>query len=240
MTVTRVFAGGFAGRECSPAATARSTASASASRRAGRQAAFRAGSSSSGERLIVPGAARARPRVRRLVGVLLVVFLLSASTSAIAPSASACVALRGLGFRRRRLGLRSLERRELLLGRKLATLGDDERLDLDVHVLEELDRDRVAADALDRVDRDLAPVDANLPRAPDLVGDVGRRDRAEERARRARPSPRTAAPSCRGAPRSPAACSALRASCLARSASTLRSSATRAGVAVSASRRGRR
>ena len=32
--------------------------------------------------------------------------------------------------------------------------------------------------------RDLAAIDPHLPRAPDLVRDVGRRDRAEERSRR--------------------------------------------------------
>src|SRR4029077_2089248 len=47
----------------------------------------------------------------------------------------------------------------------------------------ELDRDVVAADPLDRVDLDLAPVDADLLRAPELVRDVRRRYRAEERAR---------------------------------------------------------
>ena len=63
--------------------------------------------------------------------------------------------------------------------------GHDERLHLDADVLEELDRHGEAADALERVDRDLAPVDAHLPRAPDLVGDVGRCHRAEERTGRA-------------------------------------------------------
>ena len=91
----------------------------------------------------------------------------------------------GLGLRRGRLGLCSLDRSELLLGRQLATLGNDERLHLHVYVLEELDRDAEAADPLERVAGDLAPVDADLPCSPDLVGDVGRRDRAEERARRA-------------------------------------------------------
>ena len=62
--------------------------------------------------------------------------------------------------------------------------GHDVRLHRRVHVLEELDRDVVAADPLDRVDLDLAPVDADLLRAPELVGDVRRRHRAEERARR--------------------------------------------------------
>ena len=50
----------------------------------------------------------------------------------------------GLG----RLG--GLHRGQLLLGRQLAALGDDERLHLGGDVLEDLDRDRVAADALDR------------------------------------------------------------------------------------------
>ena len=108
------------------------------------------------------------------------------------------------------------------------------------HVLEELDRHRVAPDPLQRVGRDLAPVDTHLPRAPDLVGDVGGRDRAEQRARSGRPSPRSAGRSCRGAPRSPRPARRVRASCFARSASTRCSSATRAGVAFSASRRGRR
>ena len=55
-----------------------------------------------------------------------------------------------------------LHRRELLVARQLAALGDDERAHVDAHVLEELDRNRVAADPLDRVDLDLAPVDADL------------------------------------------------------------------------------
>src|SRR5919204_611497 len=74
---------------------------------------------------------------------------------------------------------------ELLLRRQLAALGDDERLHLDTHVGEDVDRHRVAADALDRVGEvDLAPVDAHLPRPPELVGDVGRGHGAEERAGR--------------------------------------------------------
>src|SRR4029079_5627688 len=40
-----------------------------------------------------------------------------------------------------------------------------------------------AADPLERVDPDLAPVDADLSGSPDLVGDVGRRHGAEQRAR---------------------------------------------------------
>ena len=54
------------------------------------------------------------------------------------------------------------------------------------HVGEDLDRDRVAADALDRIGEvDLPPVDADLELLPDLVGDVGRGHRAEEDSLRA-------------------------------------------------------
>src|SRR5207253_3046533 len=68
---------------------------------------------------------------------------------------------------------------------QLAALRDDERLHVDGHVLEDLDRNVVAPDPLDVVDADLAAVDADLARAPDLVGDVGGRHRAEEDAVRA-------------------------------------------------------
>ena len=78
-----------------------------------------------------------------------------------------------------------LHRLERLLRRKLASFGDDERPDFDRHVLEELDGHLVAADPLDRVAADLAPVDAHLVFLPELVGDVGRRDRPEQRAGRA-------------------------------------------------------
>src|SRR6478609_276628 len=85
------------------------------------------------------------------------------------------------------LGLfRGFHRLELLFGRKLATLGNDERSYLDGDVLEELDRNLVAADPLDRVAPDLAPVDAHLVLLPQLVRDVGCRDGAEERAGRSR------------------------------------------------------
>ena len=87
------------------------------------------------------------------------------------------------GCRLGRLG--GLHRGELFLGRQLATLGHDHQLDLGRDALEQVDRHRVAADPLDVVDADLAAVDADLADAPDLVGDVGRRDRAEERAGRA-------------------------------------------------------
>ena len=87
------------------------------------------------------------------------------------------------GCRLGRLG--GLHRGELFLGRQLATLGHDHQLDLGRDALEQVDRHRVAADPLDVVDADLAAVDADLADAPDLVGDVGRRDRAEERPGRA-------------------------------------------------------
>src|SRR5215211_1962527 len=71
---------------------------------------------------------------------------------------------------------------ELLLGRKLPALRDDERLDLDPDVLEDVDCDLVAADPLDRVGEvDLSAVDPDLASAPELVGDVGRRHRAKQR-----------------------------------------------------------
>ena len=82
-----------------------------------------------------------------------------------------------------RLG--GLHRGELLLGRQLAALGHDHQLDLGRDALEDVDRHRVAADPLDVVDADLAAVDADLADPPDLVGDVGRRDRAEQRSGRA-------------------------------------------------------
>ena len=89
---------------------------------------------------------------------------------------------------RRRLGSGSS------LGRQLAALGNDQRRTVDGHVGEELDGDLVAADPLDRVGQvDLAAVDADPCAFPELVGDVGRGHRAEERPGRARPSSRTAA-----------------------------------------------
>ena len=72
---------------------------------------------------------------------------------------SASRILRGLGAVRLRLGglrglclgLGGLHRGQLLLGRQLASLGDDERLHVDRDVLEDLDRNRVAADPADRL-----------------------------------------------------------------------------------------
>src|SRR5215831_10167301 len=96
--------------------------------------------------------------------------------------------LRSLLGRRRRLGLAALlclQSRELLVARQLAALRNDLRPHRAVHVVEQLDRHLVAADALDRVDPDLSPVDADLLRAPELVRDVGRRYGPEERTRRA-------------------------------------------------------
>jgi hypothetical protein len=82
-------------------------------------------------------------------------------------------------------GLGRLGGLELLLGRQLAALGDDQQPQLGGDVAEDLDRDRVAADALDRADAELAPVDPDLQLVPELVGDVRRGDRAEQRAGRA-------------------------------------------------------
>ncbi len=87
------------------------------------------------------------------------------------------LALLGLGLG----ALLGLPRGDLVLGRQLAALRDHDRADLGGDVLEDPDRNRVDADALDRlVQVDLAAVDADLLRRPDLVGDVGRRDRAEQ------------------------------------------------------------
>ena len=77
-------------------------------------------------------------------------------------------------------------RGDRLLGRQLAALGHDERAHGRGHVGEELDGDFVAADLLDRLGQvDLAPVDADLRHLPELVGEIGRRDRAEQRPGRA-------------------------------------------------------
>ena len=97
----------------------------------------------------------------------------------------------------------------------------------------------VAADPLDRVDADLAPVDPHLARPPDLVGDVGRRHRAEEGARGAGLDLEAK----HGLAEQLGDLAGLLGgaglvSCPLRS--IFRSSATRPGVATSASRRGSR
>ena len=56
------------------------------------------------------------------------------------------------------------------------------RAHLDGDVLEQLDRHLEPSDPLERVAADLAPVDADLVLLPQLVGDVRRRDRSEQRA----------------------------------------------------------
>ena len=90
-------------------------------------------------------------------------------------------ALGGLG-----LGpLGGLDGGQLLLGRQVAAFGHDEGLHLGGDPLEHVHRDAEAADPLDHVEVDLAAVDADLARPPDLLGDVGRRDGAEERTCRA-------------------------------------------------------
>src|SRR5215208_1896380 len=90
----------------------------------------------------------------------------------------------GLGLRcGLRLGLGRGDRIELLLRGQLAALGHDRDLQRGGHVGEELDRDLVAPDPLDRLGHvELAPVDAHPLGLPELLGDVGRGDRAEERA----------------------------------------------------------
>src|SRR5262245_14480285 len=85
--------------------------------------------------------------------------------------------LLGSGLR----GLGLLDRLQLLLGRQLPALGDDEHARLDGHVREQLDRDLVAPDPLQRlVHPDLAPVDADLELVPDRVREVRLGDRPEE------------------------------------------------------------
>src|SRR5450830_119101 len=52
-----------------------------------------------------------------------------------------------------------------------------------IHIFEDVNRYRVAADAFERIRKlDLSPIDANLAGAPDLVGDVAGGNRAEESA----------------------------------------------------------
>ena len=96
-----------------------------------------------------------------------------------------------------------------------------------------------APDALDRLGQlDLAPVDADLRRAPDLVRDVGRRDRAEQPPARAGAALEAQLDAATGFAATSCACSTVRASWRARCSSRFASSATSAGVAGSASLRG--
>ncbi len=76
-----------------------------------------------------------------------------------------------------------IERVQFFLRRQLAALGHDREAEGRGHVGEELDRNFEAADPLDRLGEvELAPVDPDPLALPDPVGDVRRRDRAEERA----------------------------------------------------------
>jgi hypothetical protein len=72
---------------------------------------------------------------------------------------------RGLrrGFDSRRLGFRRGRRGELLLGRELHALGRHDEPEVCGDLGEDLDRDGVAADVLDRLELQLAPVDPDLP-----------------------------------------------------------------------------
>ena len=198
-------------------------------RRSARRARARLGSCSAASPRRPPRPRPARPRPRPSSSS-------SASASSVARTASACAPLGGL-----RLGpLGGLHRGQLLLGRQLAAFGDDEGLHLGGDALEHVHRDAEAADPLDHVEVDLAAVDADLARPPDLLGDVGRRDGAEERTCRAgldlepqdglrRASPRSRRPARPTRPR--AARAALRSGGSRRRAP---------GVATSASCRGSR
>ncbi len=133
-----------------------------------------------------PGSSSARVR-RRLRARRLRRRALRRSRSRPRPELSLGVGVRRLGLARPRplrLGLGG-GRVELLLGRQLAALGHDEQPQLGGHVAEHLDRHRVAADPLDRADVELAAVDPDLQVLPELVGDVRRGDRAEQRPGRA-------------------------------------------------------
>src|SRR5207253_2240853 len=108
----------------------------------------------------------------------------------------------GLGDRRLRRGLRRhpcllglgcccsfflsrdlVERFQLFLGRQLSAFGHNREAKRRGHIGEELDRNLIAADSLDRLGKvELAPVDPNPLALPDPVSDVRRRDRTEQRA----------------------------------------------------------
>ena len=111
----------------------------------------------------------------------------TASSSAISSSIAASAAARSSSAAPRRRQLRRLgllDRLQLLLGRQLAALGHDEHARLDRHLREELDRNLVAADPLQRlVEVDLPAVDPDLELVPDRVREVRLRDRPEEDAR---------------------------------------------------------
>src|SRR4051794_41417871 len=91
-----------------------------------------------------------------------------------------------------RIRLRRSGCRELLVRRQLPALGRDDEAKLYGDVGEELDRDRVATDPLDRLESDLAAVHAGLL----LLPEAGQRAAPPPRARRGAPPPP-------GRPRSP-------------------------------------
>ena len=115
----------------------------------------------------VRGGRRSRPRPPRPLPASS-----AASRSSSRSSSGTCSCVSASASRR--CGLGGLHRRELLFGRQLAALRDHKRLDLGDDALEHLHRHREAADALDHVQIDLAAVDADLARAPQLLRDVGR------------------------------------------------------------------
>ena len=90
----------------------------------------------------------------------------------------------GSGGRRGGALLR-LQLGELLLGRQFLALRSDHEPQVGRHVGEQLERDGVPPDPLDRVHLELAAVDAQLLLLPEPVGHVRRGDRAEQRAGRA-------------------------------------------------------
>src|SRR5213592_1193395 len=74
-----------------------------------------------------------------------------------------------------------IERLQLFLGRQFAAFGHDREAKRRRHIGEELDRNFVASDPLDRLGEvELTPVDPDPLALPDPVGDVRRRHRAEE------------------------------------------------------------
>src|SRR5207244_13086467 len=67
-------------------------------------------------------------------------------------------------------------------GRQRSAFGHDERPSLDGHILEQLDRNLETSDPFERLAADPSPIDTDLVLLPQLIRDVGRRDRTEQRA----------------------------------------------------------
>ena len=148
-----------------------------------------------------PGRSRPRPRRRpprsRPALALGGASASAASSSASAASASSAIAAcaaasaawsrRRLRPRRLRLGaLGASSSASSSSGGSSSPSGATTSFSSTVDVGEEVDLDGVAADPLDRLHLELAPVDADLLLVPEPVGDVGRGHRAEERRRSGR------------------------------------------------------